>query len=170
MKRVLIFALLGPPLGFVTGFYVMLPLMSAAVGDSPQVSFYQLVLLPLAYFMGLVPAVLAGIFDESVAHRRFRILWTALFAFGAVSSRLPERSYLASSAYGSCPLGWSARSRAPFVRGCQVHVWPDSRTMPHPQDRDPDHVIQFLLSLLARQPERSGLTQIIPLQAVGGKQ
>lgn len=83
MKRLLIFTLLGPLLGFVTGFYIMPPLMNVAIGGQSEFSSYQLVLLPLAYFMGLVPAFITGVFDHRMSHRRLRILWTTLFAFGA---------------------------------------------------------------------------------------
>lgn len=83
MKRMLIFSLLGPPLGLVTGFYVLAPIMNWLAGDPTAVGLGQLVLLPLAYVMGLVPAFLAGAFDYALARRqvRMRPLWTGLAGF-----------------------------------------------------------------------------------------
>ena len=48
MKRLLIFALLGPPLGVATGLWVILPVFSWAVGDHFSFDYHQVVLLPLA--------------------------------------------------------------------------------------------------------------------------
>ena len=47
MKRLLIFALLGPPLGVATGLWVTLPIFSWAVGDQFSFDYHQVVLLPL---------------------------------------------------------------------------------------------------------------------------
>jgi cytochrome c biogenesis protein CcdA len=80
MKRFLIFGLLGPPLGFVTAFWVMLPALDWSLGASSHAEFHQIVLLPVAYMIGIVPALLAALFDHVLARRkaRWRILWTTL--------------------------------------------------------------------------------------------
>lgn len=83
MKRFLIFALLGPPLGFITFFWGLLGLMDAALGEQSNIDFHQIVLLPLAYALGIVPALIAAAFDHAIVKRglRWRVLWTALFAY-----------------------------------------------------------------------------------------
>ena len=83
MKRFLIFALLGPPLGFITLFWGLLGLLDAALGEPSNIDFHQIVLLPMAYVLGIVPALVAAAFDETLARRgvRYRVLWTALFSY-----------------------------------------------------------------------------------------
>jgi hypothetical protein len=83
MKRVLIFALLGPPLGLLVGLWVMLPILNWAVGGTSVFDYHQIVLLPLSYLVGILPACLAGLFDEFLARWRVRysMLWTTLFGF-----------------------------------------------------------------------------------------
>ncbi|MBX3553630.1 MAG: hypothetical protein KIT85_02145 [Pseudolabrys sp.] len=78
MRRFLIFAILGPPLGFVTLFWGLL----GALGEPPTIDAGQIVLLPMAYALGLVPALIAAAFDEYLARRGTpaRILWTALLS------------------------------------------------------------------------------------------
>jgi hypothetical protein len=85
VKRLLIFALLGPPLGLATGLWGLLPIMSAWLGGGSAFDLGQIVLLPLGYMVGLVPALLACGFDETLARLnvRFRVGWTALFGFAA---------------------------------------------------------------------------------------
>lgn len=45
--------------------------------------YHQIVLIPSAYMVGLVPALLAGVFDGILARRniRYRVLWCALFGY-----------------------------------------------------------------------------------------
>jgi hypothetical protein len=83
MKRILIFALLGPPLGFVTGLWIILPILNWALGEPSTFDYHQVVLLPLAYMIGLLPAVGVGFFDALLAKRgvRWRPLWCALCGF-----------------------------------------------------------------------------------------
>jgi hypothetical protein len=86
MKRFVIFALLGPPLGMITGLWVMLPLFNLALGARPlfepsTLDWHKVVLLPFAYLMGLLPTLAAAGFDEKMAKRRWRVLRTALFSF-----------------------------------------------------------------------------------------
>jgi hypothetical protein len=85
MKRFLIFGLLGPALGFVTFFWLLLQVMNALLGARAMFDIHQLVLLPLAYAFGIVPALLAALVDHVLARRHAsrRILWTALFSYAA---------------------------------------------------------------------------------------
>lgn len=83
MKRYLIFALLGPLIGFLTGFYWLLPALNWATGGESTFDWHQISLLPLSYALGIVPALLAGAFDAVLAERsiHLRPLWTSLFGF-----------------------------------------------------------------------------------------
>jgi hypothetical protein len=83
MKRFLIFALLGPPLGFVAGFWVLLQFLNLTVGAPSTIDYHQLVLLPVSYMMGIVPALIVVTFDHLMRNSRYRILWTTLFAYAA---------------------------------------------------------------------------------------
>ena len=83
MKRLVIFGLLGPPVGFVVVFWVMLPLLNMALGDTDTFEFRDIVLLPASYAVGIVPALVVAAFDHVVRNVRSRILWTTLFAYGA---------------------------------------------------------------------------------------
>ena len=96
MKRLLIFALLGPPLGLFTGLWVILPILNWGLGDKSVFDYHQIVLVPLAYLVGTVPACVAGLVDGFLAGRRVRFgpLWTALFGF--VVSFLPLVSSFAA--------------------------------------------------------------------------
>jgi hypothetical protein len=82
MKRFLIFATVAPPLGFVTAFWVMLQIANWVAGSPSTFDFLQqMVLVPTAYLVGLVPALLAAWFDHAPARRNFphRIALTGLF-------------------------------------------------------------------------------------------
>jgi hypothetical protein len=83
MKRLLIFGLLGPPLGFVTAFWGLLQILNWAIGEKNTFDYHQVVLLPFAYAIGLVPALIVGIFDAALESRRVggRIVWTTAFAY-----------------------------------------------------------------------------------------
>jgi hypothetical protein len=85
VKRIAIFALLGPPLGMMTGLYGMLPVLNWFLGEPSVIDFHQVVLLPLAYAIGFIPAIIVGCFDAALAHRgiRGRMVWTTLFAAAA---------------------------------------------------------------------------------------
>ena len=85
MKRIAIFVLLGPPLGMITGLYGMLPVLNWSLGEPSLIDFHQFALLPLAYVIGLIPALIVGCFDAALAHRkvRGRIVMTTLFAAAA---------------------------------------------------------------------------------------
>ena len=83
MTRFAVFLLLGPPLGFVTLFWGLLGALGIALGEPPAIGTGQIVLLPMAYALGIVPALAAALFDHVLARRgtRLRILWTALASF-----------------------------------------------------------------------------------------
>jgi hypothetical protein len=74
---------LGPPLGLLTGAFVMLPLLNWWQGGTIIFDYQHLELMPLAYVVGLFPAMLAAAFDGVLARLRvgFRPLWCALFGF-----------------------------------------------------------------------------------------
>ena len=80
-RRMLLFVLIGPFLGFVMAFWVMLPLLSTALGEQPSAAFGQLVILPAAYAAGALPAALTGAIDHSLAGRSWRPLWTGLAGY-----------------------------------------------------------------------------------------
>ena len=83
MKRPLIFALLGPPVGLFTALWVMLPLLNWSLGAASIFDYHQIVLLPVSYAIGLVPASLAAGFDGVMVSRRipYYVVWTTLFGF-----------------------------------------------------------------------------------------
>jgi hypothetical protein len=83
MKRILIFAVLGPPLGLLTGILGIVPVLNWSLGATTVFDYHQIALIPLAYMVGLVPALLAGVFDGILARRNigYRVLWCALFGY-----------------------------------------------------------------------------------------
>jgi hypothetical protein len=103
MKRLLIFVLLGPPLGMATGLFVMLPLLNGASLDGLTFDWHQIVLLPPAYFLGILPAGIVAAIDHALAKRRARrrVLWTACFGF--IASFVPV---LPSIAMGLVQTPW----------------------------------------------------------------
>ena len=80
-KRLLLFGLLGPPLGFVTGFWGLLQILNIALGEKSTAEPGQLVLLPLAYTMGLVPALAVGGIDHYFRDWRLGPLLTCLAGY-----------------------------------------------------------------------------------------
>ncbi|MDN5004298.1 hypothetical protein ACFQZO_25985 [Bradyrhizobium sp. GCM10027634] len=83
MRRFAVFAILFPPLAFLVAFWGMLQILTLALGDKSTIEFGQLVLLPLAYALTLVPAMLTALVDAILAKRktRYRILWTAFAGY-----------------------------------------------------------------------------------------
>jgi hypothetical protein len=90
VKRFLVFAVLGPPLGHLTALWGILPIFNAMVGNWRTydywllVDYHQVVVLPVAYMVGLLPACLVGLFDVFLAKRGSRrpVLWCTLLGFG----------------------------------------------------------------------------------------
>ena len=69
LRRFLIFALLGPPLGMITRMWGILPVLNWSLGDAAVIDYHQIVLMPLAYRVGVLPALLAAAFDGWLAKR-----------------------------------------------------------------------------------------------------
>lgn len=80
-KRLTLFGLLGPLLGFITAFWVLLQILTVAVGDPPTIHPGQVVLLPIAYMLGLIPALIAGAIDHSGRNARFGLIYTGLAGY-----------------------------------------------------------------------------------------
>jgi hypothetical protein len=59
--------------------------LNLLLGAPGTFDIHQLVLLPVAYMLGIVPALLAALLDHVLARRHVnrRILWTALFSYAA---------------------------------------------------------------------------------------
>jgi hypothetical protein len=83
MKRYLTFALLFPPIAFVVAFWIMLQILNWAEGGPSSFDYHQVILLPLAYLMGIVPALLTAKADDILSKQgvRYRILWTAFAGY-----------------------------------------------------------------------------------------
>jgi hypothetical protein len=54
-----------------------------SAGGAITLDYHQIVLLPSSYVIGIVPALVVAVFDYAIGNVLYRILWTALFAFGA---------------------------------------------------------------------------------------
>ncbi|MCG2668178.1 DUF5413 family protein [Bradyrhizobium sp. GCM10023182] len=83
MRRFVVFAVLFPPLAFIVAFWGMLQILNWALGEKGTADYGQLVLLPLAYMLALLPALLTAVVDDVLARRniRYRILWTAFAGY-----------------------------------------------------------------------------------------
>ena len=83
MRRFLVFAALFPLLAFIVAFWGMLQIMNWALGENSTADYHQLILLPAAYVIVLLPAMLTALADDVLARRnvRYRILWTALSGY-----------------------------------------------------------------------------------------
>lgn len=110
MKRFLIFAVLGPPLGSLVGFFILLPAISLIAGDGSGLDASRLmafaVTLPLAYMLGVVPALLVGAIDATLEAKNFTArnrVWLCAGA-GFVLGFLPLLSPL-----------WSGYMHGPWV-------------------------------------------------------
>ncbi|WP_454628265.1 DUF5413 family protein [Bradyrhizobium cenepequi] len=130
MKRFLIFAILGPPLGFITAFWGMLQLANWAAGHPLTIEARQILLLPMSYLVGLLPALLAAWIDDLLAKANvaYRIGYTALFAyalsyvpmFGALwMGFLQDPTIVLFGLIGAVPAAfcsWLATGRRVFTR------------------------------------------------------
>ena len=83
MKRFLIFAAIAPPLGFIVAFWVMLQIANWLAGGPSTVDVAQVMMLPMIYLVGLIPALAAAWFDHvlSVRNLSHRVALTALFGY-----------------------------------------------------------------------------------------
>jgi hypothetical protein len=68
VKRMLVFALLGPPLGMAAGFFIILPMLSGFDFHTIEPIGF-LVLMPASYVLGLLPALLTGLVDALLVDR-----------------------------------------------------------------------------------------------------
>ena len=75
MNRILIFAAMAPPLGFVVAFWVMLQIANRLAGSPITFDVSQVMMLPTIYLVGLIPALWA---KRNVP---CRIAFTALFGY-----------------------------------------------------------------------------------------
>jgi hypothetical protein len=80
-KRILLFVILGPFIGFVTAFWVMLPILTVTLGERPDISLGQVVILPAAFVLGALPAALVGAIDHLLAKMPWRPIWTGLAGY-----------------------------------------------------------------------------------------
>lgn len=83
MKRFLIFAILFPPIAFVVAFWIMLQIANWTAGGPSTFDYHQVILLPMAYMVGIVPALLTAKADDILfeGRVRYRVLWTALAGY-----------------------------------------------------------------------------------------
>lgn len=83
MRRFLVFAALFPLLAFIVAFWGMLQILNWALGENSTADYHQLILLPVAYVIVLLPAMLTGLVDHALAQRklRYRVLWTAFAGY-----------------------------------------------------------------------------------------
>jgi hypothetical protein len=67
----------------LTGMWGILPALNGVLGGASVFDYHQFVLIPLAYWLGLLPALLVATFDGWLASRevRYRVGWSALFGF-----------------------------------------------------------------------------------------
>ncbi len=89
MKRLLTFALLGPPLGFIA-VLVVGELISGRwfVGVSVTAWLYSVVFMPFAYVLGIGPALVAWIVDEllsRVLRLELRMITSAIVGYAAAA-------------------------------------------------------------------------------------
>lgn len=83
MKRLLIFALVAPPLSFVAAFWILLQIANWATGSPSTFDPGQIALLPTVYLVGLIPALSAATYDYVLAETNvsYRVGLTAMFAY-----------------------------------------------------------------------------------------
>jgi hypothetical protein len=81
LEIVLIFVVLGPPIGF----FVCLPLLVISAGNLPSALFAVLFVMPLSYFYGAGPAALAGAAIGIKQAFFGRTTWSMAFAVGLIA-------------------------------------------------------------------------------------
>jgi hypothetical protein len=105
MKRFVIFALIGPPIGTFALIFIVIPLKAILDDSKIEVGFVQvqafLALIPLSYVVGIVPAMLTALADLGARNlpMPFRILCVAVagYLFGFLPSGWPLRGVGISS-------------------------------------------------------------------------
>ncbi|MBR0647121.1 hypothetical protein [Plastoroseomonas hellenica] len=84
-RRLLIFGLLGPAIGWVVmALLLMIPAVQS-LGAVSRMLMLTVGVLPIAYVIGLIPAIITGLFDALFAEQRvkWRPVWTAVAGFFA---------------------------------------------------------------------------------------
>jgi hypothetical protein len=81
MKRFAIFGILFPPLAFVIAFGIILQLAYVTSGERINPEYHQILLLPMAYMAGIVPALLVALVDHMFANRPYGMLWTVIAGY-----------------------------------------------------------------------------------------
>lgn len=69
MNRFLVFGLFGPPIGELVVFFVFMPLLQSFTFNPIAMLFF----LPVAYFNGVIPAILVGLADQILDQRGYRL-------------------------------------------------------------------------------------------------
>jgi hypothetical protein len=81
VRRLLLFGLLGPALGFVMAFWVILQIFNVATGGESTAHPGQLILLPMAYALGIVPALATGLIDHYFHKKKLGVLYTCFAGY-----------------------------------------------------------------------------------------
>ncbi len=93
MRRFIIFALAGPPLGMLVSIFIVIPLVALLDGTAFELSFAQLetflALVPFSYIIGIIPAVLTSLADWAVRDVRTPLRIQCVTAAGYVFGFLP---------------------------------------------------------------------------------
>jgi len=93
MRRFIIFALAGPPLGVLVSIFIVIPLVALLDGTAFEPSSAQvetfLALVPFSYIVGIIPAVLTGLADWAVRDVRTPLRILCVTAAGYVFGFLP---------------------------------------------------------------------------------
>lgn len=81
MNRFLVFGLFGPPIGELVIFFVFMPFLQTFTFNPIAMLFF----LPVAYFNGVIPAILVGLVDQILDQRGYRlasrVLWCAVAGY-----------------------------------------------------------------------------------------
>jgi hypothetical protein len=93
VRRFIIFALAGPPLGVFVAIFIVVPLVALLQGTKFEFNAAQvetfLALVPFSYIVGLIPAVLTGLADWAVRDVRTPLRILCVTAAGYVFGFLP---------------------------------------------------------------------------------
>jgi hypothetical protein len=93
MKRLMIFALIGPPVGAFALIFVVIPLQAILDDSKIEVGLVQvqtfLALLPLSYVVGIIPAMLAALADGGARNLPMPLRILCVTAAGYLVGFLP---------------------------------------------------------------------------------
>lgn len=84
MRRLLVFGFLGPLLGYLTLLTIVQPLVNWMSGGQGDYGANPMAEIPLAYVVGVIPALAAAVADRWIALRGipWRPAWAGVCAFG----------------------------------------------------------------------------------------